>query len=108
MNILDDDQLLLELAASLAMNETMVEQEVSLLMVHLDHHAMYDQIRMQRIMERMEEQGIMVVDLEAHQDDIPMMEFVCPLELPDIILEDPKGNQPYYRRFEKGRFKGGR
>ncbi|PPD55541.1 MAG: hypothetical protein CTY12_00765 [Methylotenera sp.] len=107
MNILDDDQLLLELAASLAMNETMVEQEVHLLMVHLDHHAMYDQIRMQRIMERMEQQDIVLVEVSPG-NDIPMMEFVCPLELPEIILKDPKGNQPYYRRFEKGRFKGGR
>lgn len=106
MNFSPDDQELVELMASLAINEANEEKDVPL-MVHLDHHVMYDQLRMRRIVERMEQEGIMLVDIEVDESPV-VFELKCPDPMEDIILEDPKGNQPYYRRFEKGRFKGGR
>lgn len=106
MNTLDDQQLV-ELAASLVMNEGLKEQELPMVLVHVDHHEVYEQLRVQRIIERLNQDGIWLVDMEVESEPI-VLEVIAPLELPDIILEDPKGNQPYFRRFEKGKFKGRR
>lgn len=104
MNILDDEQLV-ELTSSLIINEGFKERELPMTLVHVNHPDVYEQLRVQRIIERLNQDGIWLVDMEVESEPI-VLEVFAPPELPDIVLEDPKGNQPYFRRFEKGRYKG--
>lgn len=105
-NLLDDLDIL-ELAASLNINTTLKEHEVPLTMVYIDHQPLYDELRIHHITQQLEEQGIVVMNLNhvvEERSPIPIMNFIEPI--PDIIIDTPKNNQPYFRKFEKNKFNG--
>ncbi len=106
MKKLLDDLDILELTASLAINTTLKEHEVPLTMVYIDHQALYNELMIHRMTQQLTDQGIVVMNLNhdvEEKSSIPIMNFIEPI--PDIIVDIPKNNQPYFRKFEKGKFR---